>query len=645
MAEWSGLIRTVADDPQSAETGYLDREATAAALFVESVLLPLLDGWNEVLPIGERARRLHAALIASRSSADPWVRSTRRTVQEILGSLEPDQTPTSVAEAEEMFAALLDAPMLRLGRYGDEVLLCEVADAALMDLDLLVVVGAAEGNVPLVPRGSGLLLADDINALSGATDGVPDAVRRADAAFSALPSSAQRVVITFPRSDTSTSVHREPSRFVARLVAERIGADWGSRQRGWVRGGRAVEAVEQGKGCVLVRVSEHLDVMAGSIGPEPHASVPDYDEAVAVSGRADGYDDDAWTAQRACVTTRSEGRYDRFTGCLPHVAAEARDRGLTIVPVSTSPSDLETLGGCPSAFLIKRVLGVREQSQLDPSTLDAASSGSIVHLALETLIPVGPPRPRPSSGMVAGVVRAAMESIAPSVLGGPDGRHELQRVARLVEGLLDVDERSRSSDWVTVEVEVERDEEIPLEAGHGSPVWRVRYRPDRVVSTSDGILVIDYKSGKGKTWDDREAALHVSLPLYAVLAARRAAAQGGDGSGEATIRAAYWYPSAPPAGGTVDPHLLTHRIATLLAVADRGHFPSIHADFATPAGTRKVNHPRRYCISCSGPVTAAQAPMERRDRADAELLRILPSLGDAPLDAYLAMRLRPGAAS
>jgi RecB family exonuclease len=403
----------------------------------------------------------------------------------------------------ELLEAELDAAPSRVGRIGSGVQVGPLAFGVGQPLDVLVVVGAAEGLLPAPPARSGLL-SDADRALIG--DDLPPATawpaeqRRHLAAALA---GAARAVVCSPRGDLRGAVLRVPSRLID---------EWAARTSVTVE--RRASFVHTVAGCThpptvsLARAGALVRSRLRGHDVRAHALVDEYvatrHGVALLDGRA--------------ATTFTE--YDGMIGTVP------------FSPSWATATTLERWAKCPYAFFLREVLGVQET--VDPAQVESilpTDRGALVHGALDDLhrAVLDGQLPQPVRGWTrehAEVLEAAFrrrcdEAEATGLTGYPAlWAHERDRqwdqlvrwLAADGELLVDRGATVLDSEW--------RVEGAELSFPSGVTV-SLRGNVDRIDLCPDRLVITDHKSGKVDPIDPADPTqrgTRLQLPLYGLAA-------------------------------------------------------------------------------------------------------------------------------
>lgn len=574
-AEWDRLLAALADDldrladaraedPDSGDwLAARDRREAAAARALRRFVLDLADE----LAVAGRTRRpwsdhaRWASGIVDRYLGDDatravWPVEEQRAAERLERALDRLAALDAVEDGVDLDVFVrtldleLDADLGRTGRFGDGVLVGGVALGIGLDLDLVVVLGLAEGTFPAPVRDDSLL-PDRERERCPALPLRRSQVDRQHRALVATLAGATRQVLCVPRGDLRRSNERVPSRWVLDVAGalhgrpvsgtdlERLDAEWLLHVPSFDAGLRATSfpatAQEHRLRALLAAGIDRHDLVAG---------------AASVDGRV--------AAGAAVVDARRSGRFTRFDGNVAGAAVPSP----TARP--TSASALETWTGCPFAYLLHHVLRVRpvenpeEQLRLSP-----LAHGNLVHEALERFLVESLERPggapAPGDAWTADDHRRLQEIGAEvcdrferhGMTGRPlFWRGDRRRILGDLDRFLHLDsEHRRTEDRTPVAAELGFGvagsplPAVPLALPDGR-VIRFRGRADRLDVSGDGtIRVVDYKTGKTNpykglsTENPTGGGVRLQLPVYA------AAGRLHQGTPSAPVRAEYWFVS------------------------------------------------------------------------------------------------------
>jgi hypothetical protein len=497
------------------------------------------------------AQRMLARLLGSAARRDGWPVGERKAAERVelalqrLGALDAIEPAVALDVFARTLEVELDSDLGRLGRLGDGVLVGSIEMGLGLDLDLVVILGLAEGSFPATVRDDSLL-PDRERAITDGELGLrADRVERQHRHLLGTLAGARRHVLCVPRGDLRRSTERTPSRWVLDLGSALAGTGrrWWSddllhADEPWVH---HVASFDGGL--------RHLDVPATTQEHRLRGLLATDGDLVA--------SDDARTRSGALVVSeRRSPRFTRFDGNLAGLAVPS--------PVDrvTSPTRLERWADCPHAHLVQDLLGAAPvENPEDALVITPIDKGNLVHEALERFIGEVLARPaaaRPAPGEPwTPADRDRLEEIGSALCDqaealGLTGRPIFwRRDRRKILADLDLfllhdsqDRRATRTSPLAVELAFGFDEqldavEMPLPDGR---VLRVRGRADRVDLASDGTLhVVDYKTGKPDSYrglsEDNPvgAGTRLQLPIYGL------AGRLHRGDPDAPVRAEYWF--------------------------------------------------------------------------------------------------------
>lgn len=505
-----------------------------------------------------------------------------------LGSLDEVEPAPRASSFRRALAAELEVVHGRTADVGRGLLVVPLHHAVGLDLDLLVVVGMAEGTLP--GRTSDDALVPDADRERAGVD-LP---RRAEAVLDqhhrllAAMAGAPARVLLMPRGDLRQGRERLPSRWLLDSAAALVG-----------------EPVTTGTFADLDHpaIQQVQSFTAATAAASHHLSLADRDLSDLAAWIAEGHPAhrhpltvDVPSLGRAVSVLRARrfGGFGPFTGRVSGVDIPTfRDGG------SLSPTALERWAACPRRYFFAQVLRLRVEER--PEVIDritARDRGSLVHDTLDRflaeVIEQGgqPPHEPWSPAQRARAHELLDESGAAVASRGLTGRAvfwELDRIAlhRDLDRFLDLDDefrRDNGSTPVSTELAFGPDREVraTLDLPGGR---RIDFRgfADRVDRTDDGgLIVLDYKTGSASDdirqiesgADKLVRGEKLQLPVYA-LAARAA---HPDATGP--IRTAYWHISDRGGweqyGYTTAPELEARFVEVLTTIADgieAGLFP------------------------------------------------------------------------
>ncbi len=521
-----------------------------------------------------------------------------------LGHLDAIGAPVTRAEFRATFVAELEVTPARHGTVGDGVHIGSVSGAIGLDLDLVVLVGAADGLLPPPPAVDPLL--GEAERVAAGLPANATRVERAHRHFVALTATTPDVLVTVPRGDLRVASVNHPSRWLDAVPA------------------------------VVRSVDSHAHALASTEFP--------------VSA-AEHRTRDLWAAARAGQDVR---RHQLASG--DHVLARAlalRDGrasdGLTVfdgdlsslppprLTGPVSPTQIELWRTCPHAYFVRYLLGVRPIDEPEAiEILSPLDRGNAMHEAIDRLHQrvLAHELPDPAPRGWTDVHRAALAGLAAEVTAelqasGRSGRAASwanERTAIIDE--LDEWLVSDAARWAGRSIRCSEasfgragEVEVPIRLADGRTILFAG-RIDRIDQLPDGTLVVtDHKTGKADQYravgpdDPTVGGTRFQLPVYA------AAAKALTGEPAAVVRAEYAFlrrGQFQRIGVTFDPEAWDAVRSELAEVADgidAGFFP---ARPAAPEWRRFVD-----CWFCEpdGLGTADRWSQWERKRHDDRLAR------------------------
>lgn len=613
-AEWDGRLQALADEEDAAarradadpdRPGWLAarhrddaREARALREFVLGLLDDLADAAHTPRPWASHARwaldRLRSLL--PRAARATWpteeVRRAER-FERILERLAKLEGRVHLEVFERTLQLELRADSGRAGRLGEGVLVGPLAFGIGLDLELLIVVGMAEGTLP-APVQDDSLLPDHERARAG-DELAPRSGSVADQhhALLAALAGARRHLLVLPRGDLRRSNERVPSRWVVEIAVALLGRPCSARD---LLGLRAP---------FLEHVASFDDGLRRTAFP---ASAQEHRLRVLLASRArpapEHLGDTALSAAAAVVRARRSNRFTRFDGNLAGLGVPSPAAS------TTSATRLEHWSTCPFAYFLGHVLGIEPvENPEDRLTISPLDFGSLVHEVLEHFVDeavVRPAEQRLAPGEAwTEADRERLLELATAACGRYESRglvgrpifwaQDRRRLLADLERLLEEDSAHRA---------VARTRPVAAELMFGLPgaeladvalalpegrTVRFRGKADRLDVAEDGSAeVIDYKTGRDDDYaelsaerpDDR--GRHLQLAVYALAARARLGAH-------VPVRARYWF--ATTRGGfrrrgyEVTPEVLARvgqTVGHVVTSIEAGAFPHLPAESPAP---------------------------------------------------------------
>jgi hypothetical protein len=488
----------------------------------------------------------------------------------------------------------LEGDLGRVGRFGDGVLVGSVEMGIGLDLDLVVVLGLAEGSFPATVRDDSLLPDHERTRTDGELALRAERVERQHHQLLATLAGARRQRLCVPRGDLRRSVERVPSRWVLDLCTHLAGAggrwwapDLAASREPWVQ---HVASFDHGL--------RHVEVPATA---QEHRL-----RALLATGGDLGAAHDACTTLGAeVIAARRSDRFTRFDGNLAGMPVPS--------PVDriTSPTRLERWASCPHRHLVEDLLRAAPvENPEDSLMITPLDKGSLVHDALEHFLKTAlerdaADRPQPGRSWTA-ADHARLQEIGAALCDRYEARglvgraifwaRDRRRILADLDATLVVDSAHRIT-YGTAPLAAELGfgfvvDSLPAVAVAlpDGRTLRVRGRIDRIDITRDGaVQVVDYKTGSLRggyerlSEDDPVAGgTKLQLPLYG-LAGRLAVKDP-----EAKVRAEYWFVTTrgefKRAGYEITPEVLdqaTHVLGEIVTGIERGVFAPHPSELST----------------------------------------------------------------
>lgn len=483
-------------------------------------------------------RRLLTRHLGTPAHREAWPEAERTAADRVDAALDRVAALDAV-DGDPSFGGLrrtleleLDGDLARVGRFGEGVLVGRLSAVLGVDLDLVVLLGCAEGLLPSPVREDSLLPDDERRVtpeLRPRSDRVAVEHRHLLAALAA----ARRRVLTAPRGDLRRSTERPESRWLASLpVARRT----------------TVPSFAAGVAALSfpATAQEHALRTLGDRVAADHAASAGLTRA----------EDPVLARGLALVQARRSSAFTRFDGNLAGVAE--------LLPRPTDPAQLvaptrlEAWAVCPFAHLLEHVLRVGTVEEPEELlAIDPRESGDLVHGVLEAWVreALGSGGPAPAEAWsperrrrLRELAEAACDDVAARGLAGHPrlwGR-DRKRLLLDLDRFCTEDAARRRAHGVTplaVEVAFGLVGAPPLTVSlpDGRTV-RMRGVIDRIDQGPDGaLLVTDYKTGRSAAYaglaesEPVDGGRRLQLPVYG-LAARAA-------YGDRPVTVEYWFTS------------------------------------------------------------------------------------------------------
>ncbi len=513
------------------------------------------------------ARRRLRDLLGGTAEREQWPADERTGAEHTeraldrLAALDSVEGPVELDVFHRALQLELAADAGRTGRIGRGVTVGGVAMGVGLDLDLVVLLGMAEGSLPSPVREDPLLPDHEREAAGGLLALRSEEVERQHHDLLATLAGAARHVLCVPRGDLRRSADRVPSRWVLDVAASLEGRRLSSAELlagawPWLE---HVSSFEHGLRLAAfpATAQEHRlrSLLAVSAGARDGAR-----GGSRLEGARLPVDDPVLAAGVAMAIGRRSQRFTRFDGNLAGLQLPSPAEGVT------SATRLEGWARCPFAYFARELLRVEPvENPEDRLRISPLVRGTLVHAVLERFVAEVLRRrpeeqPGPDDPWTEADRRRLLE-IAEEECGlieahGQVGRplfwrRDRRRLLADLEQFLLADSAMRAR---------RRTRPVAAELAFGLPgssvphaalpladgrTVRFRGRADRLDLAADGSLeVLDYKTGSASPYaglgaDDPDAGgRRLQLAVYA-LAARLHA-----GRPDAPVCSEYWFTSA-----------------------------------------------------------------------------------------------------
>jgi hypothetical protein len=548
------------DDDQPDWVAERARATAARARELRSFVLGVIDDLTRAASTPRRwsqhaewARAWLLRLLGPAARRAEWPLDERRAAERIevsldrLGALDGIEGPVPLDVFARTLAVELDNDLGRVGRFGDGVLVGSVEMGIGLDLDLVVILGLAEGSFPAPVRDDSLLPDRERAATAGELALRADRVDRQHRQLLATLAGADRQLLCVPRGDLRRSTDRFPSRWVLDVATELAreadpaaerwwAADLGTAEAPWVE---HVPSFDAGLRRLVVPATEQEHRLRALL---------------AQGGSLADADDPTTAAGVEVIAARRSVAFTRFDGNLAGLAVESPRARVT------SPTRLERWASCPHRHLVEDLLHAAPvENPEEALVITPIHKGNLVHEALERFLEAVLARPegaRPTGrDPWTPDDRAQLEQIgaelcdryeALGLTGRPIfWRRDRRRILNDLDAFLVADATHRietGTSPLAAELAFGFGDAEPVSVDLPGGALQVRGRIDRVDRAADGAIhVIDYKTGSAFAYDDIEqhdpiaAGTKLQLPLYG-LAGR--ALVGDD---DAPVHAEYWF--------------------------------------------------------------------------------------------------------
>lgn len=585
-----------ADPDAPARRSEASRSEAARARALRTFVLDLVDDLAEAAARPRRwshharwASRLLRQTLGGEGRRAAWPAADRKAAERVelalqrLAALDAVEGPVDLAVFTRTLELELEADLGRVGRFGEGVLVGSVAMGTGLDLDLVVVVGMAEGALPAAMGDDSLLPDHERRVAGGELPLRSRGVERQHRQLLAALAGAASHVLGVPRGDLRRSSEHVASRWALDVAS--------------VLAGRRVWSAE-----LLGAQTEWVDHVASFDAGIRRLSSPATAQEHRLRSLVAGASltevaDPVLTGGSEAVAARRSGRFTRFDGNLA---------GLPIpspVDAVVSPTRLERWAACPFSYLVENVL--RAEAVDNPEeqlTMSPVDWGFLVHEALDRFVAEvlrRPPGEQPSPDQPWTLAeRARLAAIGEELWAryrerGLAGRpifwrRDRDRLLADLARFLDADDEHRrrhSARPLAAELVFGLPgsgvDAVPIPLPDGR-VLRFQGRADRLDLAADGTFhVVDYKTGRSRDFDrlcEEDPDLRgtkLQLAVYGVAGR----ILGGDPG--APVRAEYFFVSAKGefkrVGYAVGPEVLdrvSRTLGTMVAGIEAGIFPA-----------------------------------------------------------------------
>jgi hypothetical protein len=620
-AHWDGLLTHLAEqldgEAHRIDTEPVDADVSTArppwradrarhdaerARTLRSFVLGLIDRLSAATasprPWGERVTWTKALLhdvLGGPARRERWPEVERRAADRLdvaldrLAALDRIEGPIDLDVFTRTLAVELESDLGRAGRFGEGVLVGPVSMAVGVDLDMVILVGMAEGSFPTTLGEDSLLPDEERQATGGELARRGDHVDRLHHQFLATMSAAGAQTLCVPKGDLRRSRERVPSRWALDVASSLAGERWWSADLlgssvEWVTHVASFDAGLR-RAALPATAQEHR--LRRLLAEDPARRNLRATAAVVDATLAAGV---------GALDSRQGPTLTRFDGNLDGLAiASPIDHG-------ASATRLETWARCPHRYLMDHILRVEPvEAPEDTLQITSLDRGSLVHLALEQFVTevLDQQRvPDPTEAWstddhrrLRAIGGALCDRFEGRGLTGRDlfWRRDRQRILGELDRFLHEDDARRRTTGarpVAAELAFGLDGADPVgfPLGDGRTL-AMRGKADRVDRANDGTLhVVDYKTGRDDRYrglsedDPHRCGQRLQLAVYAQAARHHVGTPHGEP--QAPVRSEYWFTSTTGRfrrhGYWVTDEVLAnvgHAMGTIVAGIERGLFP------------------------------------------------------------------------
>jgi RecB family exonuclease len=510
----------------------------------------------------------------------------------------------SLLAVREVLELELGDDLDRTGQIGVGVHTGPLSDAIGLDVDVVFVLGLAEGLTPARRREDPLIPDTARGLTGGALPSLRQRLDREHAQLLAALAGAQRSVLSFPRGDLRSGGDLVPSRWLVPTLRQLTGEENVQATTWDCYPSKQIE-----------KVPSHAAGVESAVLP---ATVQEWGQQAALAATLqDPIAADALTLRRA----RDSAGFTRFDGNLTTAVGLPDPTAGRAV----SPTSIESWVNCPHGYFMRTILGLSPvEAPEDVVSIAATDRGTLVHEILDRFISEHlsqPPDPvddwTPADRVRLHTIAA--EEFTKTESRGHAGAPLLWEQVR--EGVItDLDAflladnlRRRERGLTPIATELpfgfKGKPPVDLDLGDGRTL-SLRGTADRLDRGADGTLVVvDYKTGSAKPFDGIsqddpiEHGHKLQLPVYAL------AARAELGEPDSDVWSEYWFTSRKGkfdrVGYQVNEQVLAVTRAALRIAASGiggGLFPqrpvsdsgSYGCDYCTPDGRAETDIERTW---------------------------------------------------
>ncbi|KQS00737.1 hypothetical protein ASG12_07705 [Williamsia sp. Leaf354] len=443
-----------------------------------------------------------------------------------LAELDGIAPTPSITRITDALTLRIESATHHVGETSAAVTVGPLSAGAGRDLEVSIIVGAAEGIIPARRRADPLLPAE----LTGRT--TADDIEHDHRLWNlTLAAGRSHRIITFPRGSLRGGAEKVPSRWLlptmAHLAGHAVGVvDW---QKDTVDTQQIVTI--ESFDSAIQEVDNRIGVSAASPTEWRQRAL-----AAVSARRRQGVLSDAVIANgMALRSDRLNGRFSRFNGNVSAV----RDL-LRYFDDAVAPTRLEDWVNSPYKFFLGHILRVQVLNDPDAaSQIDALAKGTLIHTILEHYVQTVIDHEEPSLDRLLTIADRELLAAHASSPGWLPQLWDKDRAA-IRDDLIawfTHDATDRADGWSPSIVEKRfGDDEAVIDVAGG--VVKFRGSIDRVDIHEDGrVRVTDYKSGQSKFYSDltpqtpTDGGYKFQLPVYG-LAARGLGAE---------VSSRYWF--------------------------------------------------------------------------------------------------------